>query len=200
MIYEIDNTLPRSDLARFEELFPRPLPCDEADNKDRPARINTHFVFFLAEMSLRAILESILTSPELESCTRESPLPDHVPCRPNFSPVRRELRSQLDTWILRLPGSLGWSVEPAGGVLSAQGTRLKLLYWYARFALHRTMMQYTLDDETFQLHFLLWEPFREGLLPVINLIKVFVKERPSIDVFMANRYVKHSEDAVFNSL
>jgi hypothetical protein len=200
MMYEIDNTLPRSNLARFEEFFPLPLPCDEADNKDRPAHINTQFVFFLAEMSLRAILESILTNPELEGCTRDSSHSDQVAYRTAFSPVRRELRSQLDTWILRLPASLGWSVEPAGGVLSAQGTRLKLLYWYARFALHRPMMKYTLDDEALQLHFLLWEPFREGLLPLINLIKVFVTERPNIDMFMANRYVKHSKDAVLNTL
>lgn len=187
MTYEIDNTFPRSNLSRYEELFPLPLACDEADSKDRPAHINTHFVFFLAEMSLRAILENILITPELENY---SPLPGQFTSRSRFSPVTQELQSQLDTWILRLPANLDWSVEPTCGVQSGQGTRVKLLYWYARFAIHRPMMRRTLQDETLQSHFLLWEPFREGLLPALNLVKVFVTEQPDIDVIMANRYVK----------
>lgn len=189
--YEIDSTLPRSNLSRFEELFPLPLPCDEADNKDLPPRIKTHFVFFLAEMSLRGILENILIAPELDNCMRDSPHSNQFTCRP--SPLIQELRSQLDTWILRLPANLDWSVEPACGIQTGQGTRVKLLYWYARFALHRPMMLHILDDNSLQSHFLLWEPFREGLLPALNLIKVFVAERPDIDVIMANRYVKCSK-------
>jgi len=192
-MYEIDSTLPRSTLAELEEFFPLPLPCDEANNTTRPPHIITHFVFFLAEMSLRAILERILTNDKLEAAfVGFSPAPTQkaAACNMAFSvsPVTQELRSQLDTWILRLPASLSWSVEPGSGALSAQSTRLKLLYWYARFSLHCPMMQRTLDDELLPLPFLLWEPFREGLLPALNLIKVFVAEKPNIDVFMATRY------------
>lgn len=201
-MYEIDNTLPRSTLALFEEFFPLPLPCDEANNKDRPPHINTQFVFFLAEMSLRAILESILTTDKLEGFMRHSADPAQKACSMTFSvsPITQELRSQLDAWILRLPASLSWSVEPGGGVLSAQSTRLKLLYWYARFSLHRPMMQHTLDDELLQLPLLLWEPFREGVLPALNLIKVFIAEKPHIDIFMAARYADHIKGTVVDSL
>lgn len=189
--HEIDITLPHSTLSELEELFPLPLPCEQPENKNLPLHMQIQFTFFLAEMSLRAILESILTARELGAHTPNRPDLDQCisPSRITSSPLVQELRNQLDTWILRLPADLNWSVEPACGVVSAQSTRLKLLYWYARFALHRPLMLRILDDETLQSHLLLWEPFREGLLPALSFIKVFIFERPDIDVIMANRYV-----------
>ena len=207
-MHEIDDNLRRSRLSRFEELFPLPLPCGETETDTAPPHIRARFTFFLAEMSLRAILESILTTPELGVyvCSmRESPASSSNSTRSacnsigtdmgivighiRLSPLIHELRSQIDTWILRLPTDLAWSFEPVCGVPSAQGTRLKLLYWYARFALHRPIMQCALRDTSLQSHLMLWEPFREALLPALNLIKVFVVERPDVDVFMADRYV-----------
>ncbi|KAK5046934.1 hypothetical protein LTR84_007288 [Exophiala bonariae] len=193
LLREIDGTLPRSNLAQFEEHFSLPLPCDEADNKERPPHVNTHFVFFLAEMSLRAILESILTTPELNA--HSSPASIHQPYQLNISPVQQELHSQLDTWILRLPANLDWSPNPVPVPTNAYSerspltTRLKLLYWYARFALHRPLMLQTLDNGAVWSHLPIWEPFREGLLPALNLLKIFATEQPDIDVIMANRVI-----------
>lgn len=186
---EVDNTLPRSCLSQFEETFSLPLPCEEPTNKQMPMRVRHAFTFFLAEMSLRAILERIITTPDLESYTRETSEHPGFVSGIKLSPLLHELRQQLDTWALRLPTDLDWSVEPGYGAPSAIGTRLKLLYWFARFSLLRPMMLRILHDSTLQSHFRLCEPFREAVLSTLTMVKVFIMERPDIDVLMANRYV-----------
>lgn len=205
LVLEIDETLPRSNLSQLEDLFCLPLPCDEADNKERPPHVNAHFVFFLAEMSLRAILERILSSPNLNSCiVRGNTASIQEPLQLTISPVQQELRSQLDTWTLRLPASLGWSFDPVPvptktyGERAALMTRLKLLYWYARFALHRPIMLQAWKDEATWSRLLTWEHFREGLLQALILLKIYAIEQPDIDVIMANRYVlqSNSEDTI----
>jgi hypothetical protein len=144
-------------------------------------------------MSLRAILELILTSPELNAPS--IPASTHQPYQLNVSPVQQELHSQLDTWILRLPANLDWSVDPVPVPTNAYAerspltSRLKLLYWYARFSLHRPFMLQILENGAIWSHLPIWEPFREGLLPALNLLKIYAIEQPDIEVIMANRYV-----------
>ncbi|RMZ84052.1 hypothetical protein DV737_g1350, partial [Chaetothyriales sp. CBS 132003] len=188
VINEIDDTLPRSSLPQFEEMFTLPLPCEEQLNENVPPRIRTGFLFFLAEMSLRTILQRILTTPGLGNSMQDTS--ENSGCVSGFklSPLILELRYQLDTWILQFPIDLNWSVEPGCGVLSGVGTRLKLLYWYARFSLLKPMMLSVLQDQTIQSTFILWEPFREALLPALTMVKVFIEEGPDIDVLMANSH------------
>lgn len=181
--------LPQSRLYDFEELFSLPLPCEEPTNKNMPIRVRNLYTFFLADTSLRAILERILTTSGLVTCVQGFPTQTGCGGSITLSPIIQELRQQLDTWVLRLPPDFDWSVEPGCGNLAPVGTRLKLLYWFARFSILRPTILQLLSDSSLEPRLLQWEPFREGLQPALTMVKVYLVELPDVDVLMANRYV-----------
>lgn len=95
---EVDNNLPRSSLHKLADSFPLPVGCDELDLSHLLLRLRTMLTLFLAEMSLRAIANGILTTPDLEFCIQD-PKTGSV----ELSPLFQELRRQLDEWIRSVP-------------------------------------------------------------------------------------------------
>lgn len=181
--------LPQSRLSEFEELFSLPLPCEEPTNKNMSIRVRNLYTFFLADTSLRAILERTLTTSGLTTSVQGFHMQTGCGSSITFSPIIQELRQQLDTWVLRLPPNFDWSVEPGCGTLSPVGTRLKLLYWFARFSVLRPTVLHILSVSPLQPRFLQWEPFRESLQPALTMVKVYLVEQSDVDVLMANRSV-----------
>jgi hypothetical protein len=61
------HSFPRSLLFQLEDSLPLPLGCDESGTVNMKVSIRTTCTFFLAEMSLKAILALIYEIPDLES-------------------------------------------------------------------------------------------------------------------------------------
>lgn len=181
---EIDDTLPRSLLYQLEDSLPLPVGCDELDLSHLPVRARTMLLFFLAEMSLKAIGERICTTRNLEFCIQETSN-GIVAVLPLF----QELRRQLDEWVESVPSFLEWSSEPNKGVRSPLGIRVKLLYWFVRFSLFRPLILRVLHDSSSRFPILGWTLFHEGLHAGLTLINVSISEQSDIDVIMGNRYV-----------
>ncbi|KUJ13613.1 uncharacterized protein LY89DRAFT_785261 [Mollisia scopiformis] len=178
---EIDDTLSCSPLPELQDSFPLPLGCDELDLSHLPPRLRTTLTFFLAEMSLKAITERILTTVNLEFYVQ-----DVQTRRVELSPLFQELRRQLDEWIESVP-SLNWSSEPTKGLASPLATRVKLMYWFTRFSLFRPLIKRVLGDSGSMFPMLGWKLLREGLQAGHSLIKVTILEQSDIDVIIANR-------------
>jgi len=138
--------------------------------------------FFLAEMSLKAIANRIVTAADLEFYIQD-PKTGIV----ELSPLFRELRRQLDEWIASVPSFLDWSPEPTKGISSPLGTRVKLMYWFVRFSLFRTLIKRVLNNSGSLFPILGWTLFREGLHAGLALINVAILEHSDISVIMGNR-------------
>lgn len=183
MLSEVDNTLPQSSLYLLEESLALPLGCDASLRPSMQVQTRNAFMFFLAEMSLRTTVARIITIPGLED-NIQGPS-EYVGAE--ISPLTKELRSQLDGWASRLPDCLGWSVEPGKGASSPLAKRLKLLYWFARFALYRPLILHTQQNPSLRLQNIEWSLLHEGLLSALTLTKVFLTEEPDIDIIEGNR-------------
>lgn len=144
--------------------------------------VRTVYTFFLAEMSLKAILSRIHATPNPEYFVQNAPNGNI-----EISPLIRELKNQLTTWEASLPSFLGWSPEPRRGVAFPTGMRLKLLYWFARFSLFKPLIVHFLQDPTNQLPFLGWKSFQDGLLAGLNMIRISTLEDSEVDAIMGNR-------------
>lgn len=186
VLSEVDNTLPQSSLYLLEESLALPLGCDASPRSSMQVQTRDAFMFFLAEMSLRTTVARIVAIPTLENNVN-SPGSSSEQIATGVSPLTRELRSQLDGWATRLPDCLGWSVEPGKGVSSPLAKRLKLLYWFARFALYRPLILRTQHDPSLRLQNLEWSLLHEGLLSALTLTRVFLIEEPDIDIIEGNR-------------
>lgn len=168
----------------LEDCFPLPLGCDLSADINLPPRIRNELAFFLAETSLRAIMMRILRTPDLENCVLH--LSEHGR-RPEVSPLFQELRNQFDEWTLSLPSFFDWSAEPAKGAVSPLPTRLRLIYWFARFALFRPLVLRTLHDPSHRFSLLEFTLLQDGLLAALAFIKVAAWEEPEVDFIMGNR-------------
>ena len=151
---EIDETLPQSPLHQLENCLPLPPSCNETDLLQLPSRIRTTHAFYLAEMSLKAVAERIFTTASLGLCIRETD--NHAI---EVTPLFQELSRQLDEWIESLPTFLGWSPEPAKGLSSPVGIRVKLMYWFVRFSLFRPLILRALHDPSSSFPILGWTLF-----------------------------------------
>jgi hypothetical protein len=181
LLHEVDS-LTRSLLFQLEERLPLPLGCDESGTTHLTSSVRTTYTFFLAEMSLKAILARILSITDLEYSVTNVP---HGNIQ--VSPLLQELRTQIDSWEASLPCFLHWSPEANQGASFSVGTRLKLLYWFTRFSLFGTLLVKLLHDSNHQFPFLEWTFFQEGLLAGVNMVKVSTLEELDIDVIMGNR-------------
>ncbi|EXJ91870.1 hypothetical protein A1O3_00420 [Capronia epimyces CBS 606.96] len=140
-------------------------------------------------MSLRMTVARIVSTP--------APAPEHnlagtsghvvVGAEVSSQTLTRELRNQLDGWVSRIPDCLDWSVEPGNGASSPPAKRLKLLYWFARFALYRPLILRVQQDPSLRLQNFEWSLLHEGLLSALTLAKVFLTEEPDVDVIEGNR-------------
>jgi hypothetical protein len=176
------HSFPRSLLFQLEDTLPLPLGCDESGTANMKISVRTTYTFFLAEMSLKAIVARIYEIPDLES----SP-PCAFPVNLDKSPLIQELKTQIDGWEASLPTFLGWSPEATKGVSTSVGVRLKLLYWFARFWLHRPLIIHVLHDLSHELPFIGWTFFQSGLHAGLQMLKVSISEESDIDVIMGNR-------------
>lgn len=167
--------LPRSFLYQLEDRLPLPLGCDEHATVHMKRDSRTTYTFFLAEMSLKGIIAHILEIPESFQSEVDN------------SPLIQELKTQLDGWEASVPSFLGWSPDATKGVTSLVGVRLKLLYWYARFSISRSLINHALHDLEHRLSFIGWMVFQDGLLAGLNMIKVSILEEADIDIIMGNR-------------
>lgn len=156
-----------------------PLGCDELDLSHLPVRARTTLTFFLAEMSLRAICERIITTPGLDFCTQEIENRDA-----EVLPLLQELRRQLDEWLEQVPAFLDWSSEPTKGVLSPLAMRMKLLHWFVRFSLFKPLIIRVLHDSASFFPMIEWTLFQEGLQAGFTFIKISTLEHSDIDVIV----------------
>ncbi|KIW13589.1 hypothetical protein PV08_08778 [Exophiala spinifera] len=189
VLNEVDSSLPQSSLYLLEESLALPLGCDASPRSSMQVQIRDAFMFFLAEMSLRTTLARIIALPSVESNidTPGASFDHNLGVAAEVSPLTRELRSQLDGWAARLPDCLGWSPEPGKGVSSPLARRLKLLYWFARFALYRPLILVAQQHPTLRLQNLEWSILHEGLLSALTLVRAFVTEDPDVDIFEGNK-------------
>jgi len=95
---------------------------------------------------------------------------------------QREARKPIDQF-------LGWSMEPRRGVLSHVATRLKLIYWFARFSLFRPLILHALHDQSHELPFVGWALVQEGLRAAFTMLKIAVMEDMDIDVIIGNKLI-----------
>ncbi|TVY93392.1 hypothetical protein LAWI1_G001127 [Lachnellula willkommii] len=178
---EIDS-FPKSLLYLLEHRLQLPLGCDEPNTTHLMAPVRNTYTFFLAEMSLKAIIARILTTPNLEHSIQKT-----FHGTVEMSPLIQEFQTQLEKWEISVPAFLGWFPEPNRGMISPVGARLKLLYWFARFSLFKPLVARVLGESSCTLPLLGWTAFREGLLGGLNMVKGAVEEESDIDVIMGNR-------------
>jgi len=178
VLYIVDF-LPKSNLCRLEQYLPLPLGCEEAETVQMPHSTRLIYTFFLADMSLKSILARILASPDLgfEILNGDA-----------FArPVTNELCTQLTLWKQSLPSFLDWNSGPNKGTVSAVGSRLKLVYWFAQFSLHQSLIAQILGNLDRPIHFSSWSLFQDALDVGFALLEVVVREEADIDVMMGSR-------------
>jgi hypothetical protein len=155
-----------------------------------PASVRKVYTFFLAETGLKAILK------RMPSFGRENGLVTDIPsdqCQTTLttvaipSAVNKELESQLSTWLAGVPSFLGWSPEPCLGEQTKVGTRLKLLYWFARFSLYSDSTVHALHNSSVCFTMQAWTAVQDTLLAAQNLVQIFVSEKSDPDPILQHR-------------
>jgi hypothetical protein len=181
-LYYEAKQLQRSSLSALEENLSLPLGCDETLSAHLKGTTRETYAFFLAEMSLKSILARIHAKPAPQFSVQKSSNGAF-----ESSPILLELKLQLDTWHLSLPDFLGWSTQPQSRTISPVATRLKLTYWFARYSIFIPLINQVLEDESYQLPFLGWSFFQEGVLAGLSMVTVAITEESDIDVLSGNR-------------
>ncbi|QKX53500.1 uncharacterized protein TRUGW13939_00579 [Talaromyces rugulosus] len=188
LVYHPD--LPRSPLYKLEESVALPLGCEESATTHMPASVRKTYTFFLAETGLKAILK------RMPSVGRDNgPVTDISPDQGQTtlttaavpSAVNKELESQLSTWLAGVPSFLGWSPEPCLGEQTKVGTRLKLLYWFARFSLYSDSTENALHNSSVCFTMQAWTAVQDTLLAAQNLVQIFVSEKSDPDPILQHR-------------
>lgn len=181
-LHHVVFNFPRSLLYCLEDHLTLPLGCDEPNTAHLKAFTRTTYTYFLAEMSLKAIISRILEAPDLNYFSNHNPAGNV-----QISPLIQELKLQLEAWELSVPTFLDWSPQVRKGTSVPVGIRLKLLYWFARFSLARPLILHVLDDSSYSISFHGWTFFQDGLLAGLNMAKIAVLDDRDIDVIMGNR-------------
>lgn len=195
--------------------MPLPSSCDESTVAHLPSTARVTYGFFLAETSLRSILHQLRSIPEEELWpSTYIATASSVVCTPKTSSpasssrptVVEELERQLETWLDNVPSFLRWSQYPDHtthlGVVespsdkngfSGIAVRLRILYWYARFLLHKGSFTTVVRSQVPDYQYLSLEPFQQKVVHAITqLFSIYLLEDPNIDVLMAHRSVnKH---------
>ncbi|OKL61509.1 hypothetical protein UA08_03108 [Talaromyces atroroseus] len=96
LILEIDETLSQSSLCLLEENFPLPLGCDIPHNANLPPRIRDEIMLFMAEMSLKRILNRALTTSKPTAYSLDTSTPSHS----QGSTLILELQNQVHDWLV----------------------------------------------------------------------------------------------------
>lgn len=140
------------------------------------------YTFFLAEISLKAIWTRVHE-------TLPNQLLQGEDSNYQLSPVAKELEAQLAKWTQEVPEFLDWSIKPDEGTLTQVGTRVKLLYWCARFLLYRPLVQYVVSNPEASLSIQSWVLFQSALNTGISLARVFLVEESETEPILYTRYV-----------
>jgi hypothetical protein len=112
------------------------------------------------------------------------------------SPVNEELEGQLSTWLAGVPSFLRWSPNPGLGEQAKIGTRLKLLYWFARFSLYGGSTTHAIHNHSgacFTMQ--AWNAVQDTLFAAQNMVQAFVSEESDPDPILQRRWVASS---IFN--
>lgn len=174
--------LPRSHLCDLEDQMPLPLGCDESMLTHMKKSTRTIYLFFLAETSLKAIANRINMMAH-----ENIPLGEIEAASLVVAPIRLELKKQLIVWEHNIPKSLGWVQEPATRQCSALATRLKLIFWLARFWLCKPLILRLMDNMRSEFNVSVWNSLVEGLLAGCNVVKVMILEESQVDAIMGRR-------------
>lgn len=175
----------------LEDSVALPLGCEESTTTHMPASVRKTYTFFLAETGLKAILRR-MPGVEDNLVTELSPSQCATPTATAStttipSPVNEELENQLDTWLAGVPSFLGWSPEPSLGEQTKIGTRLKLLYWFARFSLYGDTTANALHNSGACFTMQAWTAVQDTLLAAQNLVQTFVSELSDPDPILQHR-------------
>ncbi|EXJ93163.1 hypothetical protein A1O3_01720 [Capronia epimyces CBS 606.96] len=172
--------LPRSHLGELENHLPLPIGCDESSLSHLQKHARIIYMFFLAETSLKAILARIMSMSA--SCEAKFPQETRAAMLAT-SPIVLELKNQLVIWEHNLPLSLGWSCDPVrdASAGSALATRLRLVYWLARFHLARPLVVHMMDNLGSQFSLEVWTALTAGLSAGYTLLRVLWWEEKHID-------------------
>ncbi|KAF8854898.1 hypothetical protein BDZ45DRAFT_627092 [Acephala macrosclerotiorum] len=177
-------SFPSSLLYQLENNLTLPLGYDEPNSVHLKAFARTTYTYFLAEMSLKAIISRILEAPGLNHLSNHN-----FAGSVEVSPIVQELKLQLEEWELTVPTFLDWSPQARKGTSVPVGIRLKLLYWFARFSLARPLILHVLDDSSYRLPFHGWTFFQDGLLAGLNMVKIAIPDERDINIIMGNRLI-----------
>ncbi|KAJ5411472.1 uncharacterized protein N7487_005831 [Penicillium crustosum] len=174
------NDLPLTCLSKLEHLLPLPLGCEESATLHMQPATRIIYTFFLAEISLKAILTRVYETPPNQLLQGEY-------SNYQLSPVANELEAQLAKWTQEIPEFLDWSIQPDEGTLTQIGTRVKLLYWLARFLLYRPLVQYVALNPEASLGIQSWVLFQSALDTGAHLVRVFLVEESETEPILYTR-------------
>ncbi len=159
-----------------------PTGCSEPEDPRMSDQMRLNYTFFLAEMSMRSILARILAT-----CASDLLPLDTWNNRRGLSLIFRELNHQLSEWLDNVPMSLRWSPQLGRGLISKVATRLKLLYWFARFSLFKPLFQRFLEELDGSFYIEEDICIQEYVTAGRTLLEVFVSEEPDPDMILAQR-------------
>lgn len=190
LIYHPD--LPPSQLSTLENSLALPLGCEESSTAHMKASARRAYTFFLAETGLKAILKRV---PKFEKEPFPTEMgnadnavrPQTLPAAFILSPVNDELDGQLSIWLSGVPTFLSWSPEPCLGEQAKVGTRLKLLYWFARLSLYNASIKHILDLGGVCFSLQAWGLVQDMLFAAQNCVHIFAFEECDPDPILQYR-------------
>jgi hypothetical protein len=177
--------------------MPLPVSCDEASLMHLRPSTRAIYGFFLAEMSLRNIINQLLSLSDDEIWPRTSTKDGSELNELPRSPVAEEFDNQLSTWLYNVPDFLDWSLDHSPPVsfqgrrgLSDLASRLKMLYWFAQFlllgGLSQKSIEMTAANNSGRLNGKLLH--NRAVVAAVRFVEVFLLDDPEIDILMAHRY------------
>ncbi|KAF3406249.1 hypothetical protein DPV78_000160 [Talaromyces pinophilus] len=179
------DELPKTPLSDLQDILTLPLGCEESTTTHMPMTTRTIYTFFLAETSLKAILARIRQMNQ----RKEEDGPhrgSQYHALDTKNPVSKELKCQLSAWLSGIPAFLNWSTKPGQGTQTKNASRLKLLFWFAKVALHLHPVKNALARRDGRFTMSGWILLQDTLLATYNMVEVFVLEDLDPDPILWN--------------
>lgn len=179
------DELPKTPLSDLQDILTLPLGCEESTTTHMPMTTRTIYTFFLAETSLKAILARIRQMNQ----RKEEDGPhrgSQYHALDTKNPVSKELKCQLSAWLSGIPAFLNCSTKPGQGTQTKNASRLKLLFWFAKVALHLHPVKNALARRDGRFTMSGWILLQDTLLATYNMVEVFVLEDLDPDPILWN--------------